>query len=731
MAGTYVKEVQLAGILHDIGKFYQKSGRKGAEVAGIMVKGHHAQVSSSFIENYRKQFIKYDIDVDAVKEMVQRHHTSDRNNNGDVLVSKAKPEYKNICNLVNYADNISSSERFDNTDVGSGTSYITEPLTSVLSVWATGSKHNYPVGEMEAYFDKASDTHLKNDSELNEKWIKHFANRIESWVFEAETFEEMFNRIDETLREYLWCFPSDSTQRLADVSLYDHLKTTSAIAAVMYDELVNNPENQTGMKSINKEMGWEFKDSASKTVDKFTLIRVGIENIEEFILDNELTHEVKNLRFVDNNKRYAEDKLNKFIKAVLNSGGLTEANIVINQQFNKYILVNTSRLCDIVNYINEINREVCVETSMKIGLCMSSIEIPRDDMDAQNIYKYIKQLDMNFNTKSGNYINHTALIVNTEGWANSAALFGTKAIYTCVKATKSDEITEFIENTPNKTLALVTMQISNLTEAYDNMFKASNIKIKEATKTVSSKLAVSMKAAGINDEALGRKESDGVIEYGTLSRIATANRLVNEALEQLENTNTATVSRTMNSITFITPADGIMETLNVFKTRISKMSFNGFNVTADFVTFNINDEIEYVHDNLERIRDKVNESGKRTDIYYNGRPMRWVDIEQAEKLTEAVKKSVKLNKSNLYRIREFIEGYYEARKTGKNKPALGISRFFNKKNKGHLSPRHTDPYLVEFVEVAFKKFMHEDKHNHMLGILSEIINDNISIDTEE
>ena len=115
----------------------------------------------------------------------------------------------------------------------------------------------------------------------------------------------------------------------------------------------------------------------------------------------------------------------------------------------------------------------------------------------------------------------------------------------------------------------------------------------------------------------------------------------------------------------------------------------------------------------------------------NGRPMRWVDIEQAEKLTEAVKKSVKLNKSNLYRIREFIEGYYEARKTGKNKPALGISRFFNKKNKGHLSPRHTDPYLVEFVEVAFKKFMHEDKHNHMLGILSEIINDNISIDTEE
>ena len=66
MAGTYVKEVQLAGILHDIGKFYQKSGRKGAEVAGIMVKGHHAQVSSSFIENYRKQFIKYDIDVDDI-----------------------------------------------------------------------------------------------------------------------------------------------------------------------------------------------------------------------------------------------------------------------------------------------------------------------------------------------------------------------------------------------------------------------------------------------------------------------------------------------------------------------------------------------------------------------------------------------------------------------------------------------------------------------------------------
>ena len=107
----YLNEIKLAGLLHDIGKFYQKAGT-GKTVAGVKVGGHHALVSASFVEHYRSTFAKLGINVDAVKEMVQHHHTNGYDST-DVTVNEAQDEFRPICNIVNYADNISSSERLE------------------------------------------------------------------------------------------------------------------------------------------------------------------------------------------------------------------------------------------------------------------------------------------------------------------------------------------------------------------------------------------------------------------------------------------------------------------------------------------------------------------------------------------------------------------------------------------------------------------------------------------
>ena len=55
-------------------------------------------------------------------------------------------------------------------------------------------------------------------------------------------FNTGYTMINSLLLKYLWCIPSSSFDRVPDVSLYDHLKTTSAISACLYKyhEKINN-----------------------------------------------------------------------------------------------------------------------------------------------------------------------------------------------------------------------------------------------------------------------------------------------------------------------------------------------------------------------------------------------------------------------------------------------------------------------------------------------------------
>lgn len=678
--GKYTNEVKLAGLLHDIGKFYQKAGRN-KNIHGVNVSGHHAMVSAGFIECYRSQFAKYGINVDALKEMVQRHHTKSYDNNDMILVSKAKPEYKILCDIINHADNISSSERIEDTKLTGG--YETKPIASIFTSWAskTGSikkNHNYPIGSIETTFNKATDTHTKNDIAGNARWVELFANDVESKVFECGDFESMFDTMNTVLKHYLWCIPSDSMQSLPDVSLYDHLKTTSAIAAVMYDELTSNPVHQSGMRKEKSDIGWEFKASAVSDVDRFTLVCIKTDNTEEFILTNK-SREVSGLKYIEKNRSFVTGILNDVVAEILDNGNLSIANVVIDQVYSKYILVNTLRLCEITEILNQFNKRLCVETEMALTLSMCSVNIPKSDMCAQEMYKYLRIIDNSnnigisdlFHNKSGGWISNDELLVNSKS---------TNIVDTGL-------IKSYVDNFDKGNLALVKVKLTDIDEVFANMFKLSN------TDTES-----------------------GFIEYGTISRIATATRMFLVGLKQLELSSTITVYNSFDSIVFITQSDRIMNVLEDFKARIDAMTFGNVNVVVNFVTFNPNDELEYVHDRLYRSVDASNSKEKRSPIYYNNRPMRWSDIGEAKRLTESIKKSVNLNKSNLYKIREFIEGYYKSE-------YLGIARFFNKKQKKHFSPSDTDEYLVEFLTKEFTKFIDEKKPSHMIAIASEIIKD--------
>lgn len=721
----YLNEVKLAGLLHDIGKFYQKAGGSKT-VAGVKLGGHHAIVSASFVEHYRSTFEKLGLNVDAVKEMVQHHHTNSHGDTG-VTVGEAKDEFRPICNIVNYADNISSSERLEATDFKNGGYYATVPLTSIFNAWAPGKKYNYSVGLFNKNHDKASTSHISNDTKTNQSYIEAFEDELS--LIKEDTFDAYFNKLNELLRKYLWCIPSDSQQRLPDVSLYDHLKTTSALATIIYDEAVNNPEYKNGLRSDKKDIGWEFRFNSAESVDTFALIRVGIKNPEKFIVTNH-DNSVSSLEFIEKNKRFVANCLRSIENDILNAGTpLGSVNTVIKATYSRYILVNSRNIPAIVSILNKHNAKLGIQTGMEIYFEMSAVNIPKEEMGTQNIHKYIRELDDVFE-KSGfckinlgtKYYGISGIITDGHSWLDSNSVFSDAEAYKMpdIPEKVQNNIKEFIKNTSDKSLCIVRLNIDNLDEAMDKLFQISDKTLETFTKEYQRKQMI--------DEVTGNTDTtpdvdSDTYEYATISRVATATRMINDAMS-LRQSNSVVVTNSKSHTEFITSVIDIFNTVKSFKSRIERMTLGGLTFTAHIVSFKASDELEYVY---SRLTDEcvLHESCSNA-VFYNGKCMSWGDIDEVNKLMESVESSLAINKSNIYKLREFISGYYDYLYSGNVSSLLGIARFFNNKEK-NFNDKTIDRVVNDFVTSQFRAINSGKEPSYMLEILLELINDAISI----
>lgn len=733
----FLNEIKLAGLLHDIGKFYQKAGT-GKTVAGVNVQGHHAMVSANFVEVYREIFENLGINVDAVKEIVQHHHTR-KDKNYEISVDEAKAEFKVLCNVVNYADNISSSERLEETDITKGGYYATVPLTSIFSTLVPGKKYNYPLGTFVKTHDKASASHIKNDTNTNQVYIESFAEELNKINNDADDFDKYFNKLNTLLEKYLWCIPSDSQQRLADVSLYDHLKTTSAIATIMYDELVNNPEYRKGLRSDKASLGWEFTDASVSKVDSFSLIKVGIKNPEKFIISNH-DNSVSSLEFIERNKKFIANRFSKLEKDILKCGTpLSPVNIVISQTYSRYILVNSTNIPKVVETLNKHNATLGIQTGLEVYFEMSTVKIPKRDMGTQNVHKYINELDKVFKhsgycetTLDTKYHGIENILTSGNHWNSSAEVFseventeiGVVAGIPELSEQAKWNIREFIKNTSDKTLCIVRLSIDNLDKAMDELFKISNKTLEAFTEEYMKKQVLAETLGVIEDDTDTTSEK---FEYATISRVATATRMIIEAMK-LRYPNSVIITNSQYQTEFITSANDIFNIVNSFKSRINRMTLGGLTFTAYIVSFKPSDELEYVYNGL------VNECethNKSTDtIWFNGKPMKWLDLAEANKLMKQVENSIQLNKSNIFKLREFISGYYEYTENKNTAKLLGIARFFNNKEK-NFTDKTIDKDLIAFVTKQFEEINHGKEPSYMLAILLGIINNAISINRKQ
>lgn len=95
--------------------------------------------------------------------------------------------------------------------------------------------------EPDAIFPCESDTVSLNNDDVS-KLQDDFRTYWNKALSEAKTVETLYQMLLRILERYTWCIPLDGQSEIADISLYDHLRLTSAIAACMYKKLVEDPQ---------------------------------------------------------------------------------------------------------------------------------------------------------------------------------------------------------------------------------------------------------------------------------------------------------------------------------------------------------------------------------------------------------------------------------------------------------------------------------------------------------
>lgn len=242
----------LAAMVHDIGKFWQGTGEKGT----------HQELGARFVRmHFPEQW-------EGAAGLISLHHDPEK---------LSSEEYERL-KIMMISDWLSSGEREEREEDETG-KRINEPLISIFSMIDIGKgiqdeKRRNPIKKLsldgETIFPKKMEEKrdLKKDYKI--LWDK-FVTEVDEIKY-ITNFNKYFNKLYYILQKYTWCIPSAVYKDLPDISLLDHLKTTSAISACLY-------------KFHESSDQWRVDSIEGRETSKFLLIGGDISGIQKFIYE--------------------------------------------------------------------------------------------------------------------------------------------------------------------------------------------------------------------------------------------------------------------------------------------------------------------------------------------------------------------------------------------------------------------------------------------------------------
>lgn len=329
--------IYLAALLHDIGKFYQRADT-GMVKDSCFLSDHckdeaaycpsfngrythkHALWTAQFIEKYRSTF-------DALPKVVPWEQAA--GNNLMDLAAKHHLPYNLLTNwgcIIKEADNLSAGmDREAIHDQAEKTEWDTFKKKRLIPITATIKCDGKGLDAPEVWSIPVKQLSLKSDS-FPQQQLVEAPDYKSLW----EGFEKEFQKIktreyrvmSETLLnlllKYTTCIPS-STIHFPDVSLYDHLKTTAALAVCLYDT---------------------YKDHGDEK-EPFIMIGADFSGIQSYIYQVVSKYAGKNLKGRSFYLRLLSDAIVRYLLKELD---LFQANVIYNSGGGFYILAPNTKV---------------------------------------------------------------------------------------------------------------------------------------------------------------------------------------------------------------------------------------------------------------------------------------------------------------------------------------------------------------------------------------------------
>lgn len=396
--------VYLAALLHDIGKFYQRADEGGVAKSVYLsdINKNEGTFCPVFDGKYSHKHVLWTAqfmdDFQSVfKNLIQQ--TGENSENDTLLKLSAShhlstTQLTELGKLLKEADCLSSgmdrekdSEFVDDQDIKGWDAFKKKRMVSILegiNEYKAQNPHHLPVVSMSLsknYFPKLTFDGDPDYKKLWESFIKEFK------FIQSNTYRAFSETLLNLLLKYTSTIPA-STMDFPDVSLYDHLKTTAAIAVCLYD----------------------YNNSEKKSENPFILIGADISGIQSYIYQVVSKHAGKNLKGRSFYIRLLSDTIVRFLLKRLK---LYQANVVYNSGGGFYILApNTDFVkTELEKAIKDIEMNIFNSHTTSLFVAIDSIEVSKNALmhtKGENLGKTWGQLfekrDQKKNSKLATFI---------------------------------------------------------------------------------------------------------------------------------------------------------------------------------------------------------------------------------------------------------------------------------------------------------------------------------------
>jgi len=373
-------QIYLAALLHDIGKFYQRADT-GSVKSSKYLKEEAKNLEQIICPNFQGRTthkhvlwtVQFILDFDKVfKNLVGRAGLSDLAINQNLLHLSADhhlsaDQISLEGRIIRDADHLSSgmdracNEAFrDDQDESAWDAFKTKRMVSIFEgLLKKTHQHKYhlPVDAINLNDTFNPCISFENIPDYERPWLEF----VKEFKFlQQESYRAFSETLLYLLYKYTCTIPS-STINFPDVSLFDHLKTTAAIAVCLYD--------------------WEKaeKNGGSRQNDPFLMIGADFSGIQNYIYNIVSQSAAKNLK---GRSFYLKLLSDSVVTLILQELDLFEANVIYNAGGGFFILApNTEQVINKLEALkNKIEDKIFETHGTSLYVAIDTVSLSKETL---------------------------------------------------------------------------------------------------------------------------------------------------------------------------------------------------------------------------------------------------------------------------------------------------------------------------------------------------------------